>query len=141
MTEIVQFSMNHWGLVLIFVFALVWVITMEMQARLARGVAISTEELTRKMNDEDAKIFDVRTESHFSAGHILSAAHIAESDMNAEHKRLKSLKTSPFILVCEYGTKSAKLANQLRKAGFEQAYSLAGGLEAWKKADLPLVSD
>lgn len=139
-TDMMTFATNHWGLCLIFLFSFAWVVTLEMQARLAKGVAISPQAVTRYMNDDDALVIDMRSEKEFAAGHLLSSQHIAANQLTVEHKSLKNVKDTPVIVVCDYGVKATKLANQLRKDGISQVYSLAGGMEAWKKAELPIVS-
>jgi len=40
--------------------------------------------------------------------------------------------------VCRSGIRSAKACVTLGKQGFTQAHNLAGGVNAWQKAKLPL---
>jgi rhodanese-related sulfurtransferase len=48
-------------------------------------------------------------------------------------------KSSPVILVCETGTKSASLVGKLQKEGYADVVCLEGGIKAWNLAGLPLV--
>jgi rhodanese-related sulfurtransferase len=41
--------------------------------------------------------------------------------------------------VCKNGVASGKAATRLVKAGFTNVATLAGGIEAWRRADLPLA--
>ncbi|MGH8116973.1 MAG: rhodanese-like domain-containing protein [Rhodanobacteraceae bacterium] len=43
------------------------------------------------------------------------------------------------MTVCRNGTESSKAARRLVKAGFSNVATLAGGIGAWKRADLPLA--
>jgi rhodanese-related sulfurtransferase len=47
-------------------------------------------------------------------------------------------KDTPVILVCASGIRSKRAVAVAKKLGFEQAHSLAGGLKAWKEANLPV---
>ena len=49
-------------------------------------------------------------------------------------------KKRPVILVCDTGVQSARLVDGLRKGGFESSWSLDGGLAAWRRDNLPVVS-
>jgi rhodanese-related sulfurtransferase len=42
------------------------------------------------------------------------------------------------VVVCASGMRSAKAAQQLKKMGHEKAQSLAGGMKAWREANLPV---
>jgi rhodanese-related sulfurtransferase len=41
-------------------------------------------------------------------------------------------------VVCRSGNRSATACVLLGKQGFDQAYNLAGGVQAWQKNNLPL---
>jgi len=41
------------------------------------------------------------------------------------------------ILFCRTGRRSAEAARHVRRAGHDEAYTLAGGIEAWRRAGLP----
>jgi rhodanese-related sulfurtransferase len=47
-------------------------------------------------------------------------------------------KSLPLILVCQTGMRSGRAVAVAKKLGYEQAQSLAGGLQAWKTATLPV---
>jgi rhodanese-related sulfurtransferase len=42
------------------------------------------------------------------------------------------------VVVCAAGMRSAKAAAQLKSMGYENVQSLAGGLKAWRAANLPI---
>ena len=50
---------------------------------------------------------------------------------------MEKFKSQPLILVCPRGLQSSALANQLKKQGY-LVHVLAGGIEAWQNAELPL---
>jgi rhodanese-related sulfurtransferase len=47
-------------------------------------------------------------------------------------------KALPVILVCQSGARSSRAVAMVKKLGFENVQSLAGGLGAWRSANLPV---
>ncbi len=47
-------------------------------------------------------------------------------------------KALPVILVCQSGARSSRAVGIAKKLGFDNAQSLAGGLGAWRSANLPV---
>jgi rhodanese-related sulfurtransferase len=43
------------------------------------------------------------------------------------------------VLVCKAGNSAEAAAGALRKAGFERVFVLAGGIDGWQQAGLPLA--
>jgi rhodanese-related sulfurtransferase len=48
-------------------------------------------------------------------------------------------KNKVLLTVCDNGSLSGKAASLLRKAGYENVFSLRGGLGTWRAENLPLV--
>jgi rhodanese-related sulfurtransferase len=47
-------------------------------------------------------------------------------------------KSLPVVVVCPTGSRASRAVPVLKKLGFENAQVLAGGLTAWRKANLPV---
>jgi rhodanese-related sulfurtransferase len=47
-------------------------------------------------------------------------------------------KSVPLLLVCASGGRAQRAQGMARKLGYDNAQVLAGGLRAWKEANLPL---
>ena len=47
-------------------------------------------------------------------------------------------KKLPVVLVCASGARSHRAVATAKKLGFERAYSLVGGMGAWREASLPV---
>jgi rhodanese-related sulfurtransferase len=47
-------------------------------------------------------------------------------------------KALPVLMVCASGSRAQKAADTARRLGYEKAQALAGGLRAWKDANLPI---
>jgi rhodanese-related sulfurtransferase len=47
-------------------------------------------------------------------------------------------KSKSYFIYCASGVRSANAAEKMKEEGFENVYTLEGGLAAWKKAGLPV---
>jgi rhodanese-related sulfurtransferase len=84
---------------------------------------------------DDVQLVDVREPYEWAAGRIAGARHIEMADLAAEATSLD--RERPVVFYCRVGSRSGMAAHAFRRAGYE-AYNLAGGLEAWMGAGLPL---
>ncbi len=84
----------------------------------------------------DAVLLDVREDHEWAAGHAPGATHIPMSRISQHASSLPTDKT--IICVCHVGARSAAVATALNRAGWT-ARNLAGGMEAWAAAGLPVV--
>ena len=99
--------------------------------------AISAQKAVQLTNQQDGLFVDVRSHEAFKTGSIPQARHLPAADLQA---KLGSLpKDKPIIVFCDQGRDSARVASTLRKQGYDQAYSLEGGLNAWTQGGLPLA--
>lgn len=104
----------------------------------AGGGGLSAEQAVQLINREKAVVIDVCEEGEFAAGHVTGAKNIPLSQLEAKLPALAKNKSVPLILVCQSGARSGRALGIAKKLGYEQAQSLAGGLGAWKSANLPL---
>jgi rhodanese-related sulfurtransferase len=131
-----EFFVENWVLILAaFVSGglLVW----PMVAGGAGGGAVSTTDAVRLINHNKAVLIDVREPAEFAAGHAAGARNVPLAGLESS-KHLPGNKALPLVVVCATGARSARAAAQLRKAGYAQARSLAGGTNAWREANLPV---
>ena len=90
------------------------------------------------INHKDAFVLDVREKVEFEAGHILNAKHLPLGKLMERMGEIEKYRNRPVVVVCRGGHRSATAVQLLNKQGFSQAISLAGGVVAWQKANLPL---
>jgi rhodanese-related sulfurtransferase len=86
-------------------------------------------------------IVDVREPEEFADGHIPGAVNIPLGRLEIEVHSLpavveregdtRSLRERPVVLYCLSGGRSARAAAALRRLGFSNPVSLAGGILAW----------
>ncbi len=86
-------------------------------------------------------ILDVRTSGEFQGGHIKEALNIDFNDPAFEQQIAKLDKSTPYMVYCLSGGRSAAAANTMRNAGFTKVYELDGGMIAWRSANLPESTD
>lgn len=139
MQDLFQFILNHWVLVAAFVIVLAIVVAEEMRSKGMGGPRVSTEEAIRLINRENGVVLDIRDRNAYLDGHIIDAISIAAADVEQNLKKLQKYKTKPLIVVCQQGQAAMQVAAKLQKQGFEQVKILAGGMSAWKNANLPTV--
>jgi len=103
----------------------------------AQTGAVTAAEAVRLINRERAVLIDVSDPTEYVAGHVAGAKNVplASLDKSAD---LPKNKTLPLVVVCGNGSRATRAVGILRKAGFENARSLAGGLSAWREANLPV---
>lgn len=104
-----------------------------------RGNKVSLLQATQLINQGKTIIVDVREAEEFKAGHVRDARNIPLKELPNRMSELDKFKSRNVIAICQTGVASAKAAALLKKAGFEQAVSLDGGIAAWQSQGLPLV--
>lgn len=78
------------------------------------------------LSDDDYIYLDVRGEIAYQHGHIPKAYEWA-----GDFSHIKELpKDKKLVVYCNYGEKSAPIAEQLRQEGYD-AYNLSGGYREW----------
>ena len=105
----------------------------------ARNIASLSIPLAVRMINQGAQVVDVRPADRFGTGHVVDARNIPQQELLQSPDELKH-KNKDVVLVCDTGASSGECVAQLRKDGFENVFSLQGGLEGWRKENLPLVS-
>jgi hydroxyacylglutathione hydrolase len=82
-------------------------------------------------------LLDVRSDLEWQKGHIDGATQIPLGHLPSRIGELP--KDRPIVTQCQSGARSSIAASLLRRAGFTNVSNLAGGIEAWQKAGLPVV--
>ena len=101
------------------------------------GSRVSLLQATQMLNQGKSVILDIRDQDEFAAGHIRDARHIPLKELKSRMSELDKFKSKSVIVVCSSGAQSARAAGQLKGAGFNEVYSLDGGLAAWRAQGLP----
>ena len=87
---------------------------------------------------EGLVLVDTREESEWAAGHATGAIHLGKGIIERDIENAVPDTTKKIVLYCGGGFRSALAGDALRKMGYTNVYSLAGGWRAWKAAEMPL---
>ena len=105
----------------------------------ASGGGISTAEAVRLINREKGVLIDVREPSEFASGHAVGARNVPLSQIETS-TALPSNKALPLLVLCASGARASRAVALLKKRGYENCQPVAGGLAAWREANLPIES-
>jgi rhodanese-related sulfurtransferase len=105
-----------------------------------RGRQASPLQVTQMINrGKGTVVVDVRSADEYAGGHLRDAKHLPLADLSNRIGELDKTKVKTVIVVDQSGNRAAKAERQLKTAGFEDIYSLEGGIAAWTAAGLPLT--
>ena len=91
------------------------------------------------INYKDALVLDVRDDSDFAEGHLPNSTHIPAEKMEDRWHEIEKYKDLPIVVIYQSGVRSGKASSILHKNGFTQIHSIMGGIDAWRRANLPIV--
>jgi len=94
----------------------------------------------QKMMAQNANVLliDTREESEWAAGHAAGAMHLSRGIIERDIEAKVPDKQTPMVLYCGGGLRSALVADNLQKMGYQNAISLDGGWRAWQQSGLPV---
>jgi rhodanese-related sulfurtransferase len=99
---------------------------------------VGASETVQLINRRDALVLDVRDKGEFAAGHIPNARNIPMPELSGRLRELEKFKARPIVINCQSGMRSASVCGLLRKNGFNEVFTLRGGLNGWVEASLPV---
>ena len=86
-------------------------------------------------------VLDVREESEFQKDHIPGAKHLGRGVLERDIETVVPDKTTPMVLYCGGGYRSALAAESIQKMGYTNVLSMDGGYRGWNEASYPLVKE
>ncbi len=103
-------------------------------------IAECTVEDVRKRLEAGEKfhLVDVREESEFQAAHAAGAMHIGKGVIERDIETKVPDPTTPVVLYCGGGFRSALVADTMQKMGYTNVISMDGGWSAWMRAGMPV---
>lgn len=139
MDRILEFTGNHTLLVFFLMVSFFLLIFTELRRKANGLVNVEPGDAVALINNDGA-VLDLRSSEAFARGHIVNATNIPFDQLDASSNRLARFKDKPVVAVCDAGVTSNKAVALLRRAGFDKAYGLKGGMAAWGNAGLPVVT-
>ncbi|HEX6361703.1 MAG TPA: rhodanese-like domain-containing protein [Albitalea sp.] len=101
------------------------------------GAKVTPSEAVTLINREKAQLIDVSEPAEYAAGHAVGAKNVPLGSLESSSELPKN-KAVPIVVLCPSGTRASRAVGILRKLGYENSRPLAGGLTAWREANLPV---
>ena len=101
------------------------------------GGRVSAADAVHLINREKGVLIDVSEPAEYAAAHAVGAKSVPLASLESSRELPKN-KSLPLVVVCPTGTRATRAIAVLKKLGFENARVLAGGLNAWRAANLPV---
>ena len=89
---------------------------------------ITIQELRNKVS-QGAILIDVRSNQEYREGHLQGAINIPDYEVQNRLQREIPKKNQLIVLYCQYGGRSKKTMEIMRKMGYTNIYNLYGGLD------------
>lgn len=100
---------------------------------------LGAADFNKQLSNDQIQLLDVRTAGEFQSGHIKNAMWANWNDSKQFQERVQFIdKDKPVYIYCLAGGRSAAAADWMRKNGYTTIVELEGGINAWKKANMPL---
>ncbi len=138
MQQFMEYAGNHLYLVIFAVAMAVAVLVNELRLRQTQFAGVSPQDVVRLMN-QGGVVLDLRKPEDFAAGHIQGARHFSSDQILKASETLKKYREKAVVLVCDTGSLAASAARELGRQGFTAAFTLRGGLGAWRADNMPLA--
>jgi rhodanese-related sulfurtransferase len=94
------------------------------------------EAAARREGRDNPLIVDVREPDEFATVRVEGAALLPMSTFADRHVELP--KDRPLLVMCHLGGRSAAATAHLIRGGWTDVVNVAGGIDAWERAGLPV---
>ena len=102
---------------------------------------ISIKDAVVLINRHPTFLVDVRNAEEFERSRINNSVNIPLDKLAESIDKLKKNSNKTLIIYCQNGFQSAQAVKILNKLGVDSVVSIEGGLEAWRKENLPIIMD
>ena len=102
---------------------------------------VSVKESVVLINRQPTILVDVRNANEFTLGRIDNSLNIPLDRLAENIDKLKKNPNKTLVVYCQKGFRSSQAVKILNKLGIESAVSIEGGLDAWRKDNLPIKMD
>jgi len=106
----------------------------------AQIVTVDALDFSKKTNQPNVVVIDVRTSQEYATGYLQNAINIDFNDKNGFFESINSLdKTKTYMIYCRSGNRSGQAMEVMSQQGFTHIFNLDGGILSWLNADLPVT--
>lgn len=139
MDQLAEFIGNHIILAGLFLVVLFLFLRSSYQQLGAGMKNVTIEQMTTLVNQQNAKIIDVRSNDSYKQGHIANAINLPLEQIKSGRAKLDNLKKRNLVVYCQVGRSSMEACKLLNDAGVESVFNLQGGINNWLSEKLPLT--
>ena len=108
----------------------------------ARVRETNVQEVKKRLDAKETfTLVDVREDSEWAKGHVPAAIHLGKGIIERDIENAIPAKTTPIVLYCGGGYRSALAADSLQKMGYTNVTSMDGGWRGWTDAGFPTAKD
>lgn len=100
--------------------------------------ALTIAEAVTLINKEKGVVIDLRSEEEFTSGTIAGAKSVPLGHLAERLTNTVKNKELPLILICATGARSQRAVGQVKRLGYGRVQSMAGGMAAWRGANMPI---
>ncbi|MDN5865674.1 MAG: rhodanese-like domain-containing protein [Gammaproteobacteria bacterium] len=137
MHEYLDFAGRHWALFVALGIILALIVFEEIRRRRASVHELLPTAAVQMLN-RGATVLDCRKADDYGKGHIVGARNLSLEGLDTQADKLKVKRDKPILAVGAAPRDASRAATALRRAGFTSVYVIKGGLDAWRKENLPL---
>lgn len=106
------------------------------------GSEISVEETHQLLQGkEPVVLLDIREKEEIALGYIDGATFLPQDLLSEKVESLLLDKNVPVVVYCAGGIRSLAAAKVMNERGYTHVFSMAKGIDGWKKAGYEVVSD
>ena len=135
MNNIAIFVSENLFFCIAFIFVLIMFIVFEISQSKNSKISLTPENAVIVANRGKGVYIDIRKKEDFNKSHILNAKHVEVQNLEQSLKKLVKNKANAVVL---YGDNADKIVTKLRKDGYENSYTINGGINAWKASGFPV---
>jgi len=103
----------------------------------SRVAEVLPAEAAEHLRAEGAVALDVREPDEYEQGALKGAVHIPRGFLEMQVAARVPERTTPIVVYCAGGTRSAFAADTLAQLGYSHVVSMVGGFNRWKDEGLP----
>jgi len=136
--RLIEFATNHW--ILFSVLAVVTYLLIQdiFETSIRKYKTTSAVGAVGLINETETAIVDVREPHEYAKAHIENSLNIPINKFDKRLEELEKYRDKTLIITCQTGTRSPQACKKLTKAGFENVYTLSGGMQGWQDLNLPI---
>ena len=100
---------------------------------------LSIEQVKEKLDRKESfRLIDVREGEEYGGGHLPGAEPLCKGILERDIEKLVPDPSTPLVLYCGGGFRSALAADNLKRMGYTNVASMWGGWGAWAQAGYPI---